>query len=79
MGSGVWVVGWGGTPFGTETVGSLRQYTLSFPGAFVYRMIPLTTSQVSVSQLVDAMDARFANPSASAASPSDPGDRPFPP
>lgn len=80
VGSGVWVVGWGGgNPVATETVGSIRQFTLSFPGLFVYRLIPLTTSQVSVPQLVDAMDARFANPSANAASPSDPGDRPYPP
>jgi hypothetical protein len=78
LGSGVWVVGWGGTSHGTETVGGGRQYALSFPGYLVYRLLPLTSSQVTVDQLVSAMDAKFA--SAGAAAQSDPGGvTPFPP
>jgi len=79
VGSGVWVVAWGGTDTGTETVGDVRQFALSFPGQLVYRVIPLTSSQVSVSQLVSAMDARFANPSGAAASRGSQQLVPFPP
>jgi hypothetical protein len=79
LGSGVWVIGWGGTAFGTESVNSVRQYTLSFPGDIVYRLLPLTWSQVNTQQLIDAMDDRFANGTAAAATPAPGGVTPFPP
>jgi hypothetical protein len=73
------VIGWGGTEFGTESVNSVRQYTLSFPGQLVYRLLPLTSSQVNSQELIDAMDARFANPTAAAAPAPSGGVTPFPP
>jgi hypothetical protein len=78
---GVWVIGWGGSGAGlsTESVASLRQFTINFPNAIIYRSIPLTTSQVSVAQLDQAMDARFANPAASADATGSPDQMPFPP
>jgi hypothetical protein len=78
LGSTVWAVGWGGTGNATETVGGGRQFALSFPGSLVYRLIPLTTSQVSVDQLVSAMDAKFAS-AGTAAAPDPGGVTPFPP
>jgi hypothetical protein len=83
LGSGVWVIGWGGsasgTAIGTESVGGIRQFALSFPGRVMYRMIPLTDSQVSVQQLVDAMDVRFDNPGIAAEPAPGGGVTPFPP
>ncbi len=83
VGPGVWVIGWGGTTdtvaIGTESVGGIRQYTLSFPGYLVYRMIPLKSSQITVKQMVDAMDAKFASATAAGAAPSPGGVTPFPP
>jgi hypothetical protein len=78
QGSGVWVVGWGGNEVASETVGSLRQYALTFPGGNVYRVMPLSASQVSVAQLDAAMDARFANPTA-ASEPASGVISPYPP
>ncbi len=79
LGSGDWVIGWGGTEFGTESINGIRQHTLTFPGAIVYRLIPLTSSQVNAQQLIDAMDARFANATAASEAPSPGGVTPFPP
>jgi hypothetical protein len=69
QGSGVWVMAWGGNDVVSETVGDLRQFTMTFPGGNMYRLLPLSTSQVSRSQLDAAMDARFANPSAASEPP----------
>lgn len=83
VGPGVWVIGWGGTNdavgVGTESVGGLRQYSLSFPGNLVYRLIPLTSSQVTVKEMVDAMDARSENPGIAAEPAPGGGVTPFPP
>ncbi len=69
MGSGVWVIGFGGANDtvgrGGEYIGSTRQFTLTFPGALTYRVIPLTSSQVTTANLITAMDTKFANASAS--------------
>jgi Arylsulfotransferase (ASST) len=85
LGSGVWVIGWGGSADGvgkgTESVNGIRQYSLSFPGGsgIIYRMIPLKSSQVTTQQLVDAMDTRFAKLSAADEPPLPGGVTPFPP
>ena len=79
LGSKVWVIGWGGTNLGTESVGGIRQYTLTFPGSLMYRVIPLTSSQVNAKLLTDAMDAQFANPAVAAQAVPPGGVTPFPP
>ena len=79
LGSKVWVIGWGGTNVGTESVGGIRQYTLTFPGSLMYRAIPLTTSQVNAKLLTDAMDAQFTNPAVVAQAVPPGGVTPFPP
>jgi hypothetical protein len=79
QGSGVWVVGWGGNEIASETVGDLRQFALTFPGGNIYRILPLTTAQVSPEQLDAAMDARFANPSAASEPPAGAVVSPYPP
>ena len=42
-------------------------------------MIPLKSSQITVKQMVDAMDAKFASATAAGAAPSPGGVTPFPP
>jgi hypothetical protein len=79
LGSGDWVIGWGSTQYGTESINGVRQYTLTFPGALVYRLIPLTATQVNVQQLVAAMDTRFANATEADAPTSRGSVTPFPP
>ena len=73
------MIGWGGTNLGTESVGGIRQYTLTFPGSLMYRVIPLTSSQVNAKLLTDAMDAQFANPAVAAQAVPPGGVTPFPP
>jgi hypothetical protein len=77
-GSDVWLVGWGGTDSMTEMVGTVPEFSLRFPGLLIYRALPLSTSQVSVTQLDAAMDAKFANPAAASQGTSD-VTSPFPP
>ena len=81
LGSSVWVIGWGSAGAGTEMVGPTRQMTLKFtsPGAIVYRTIPLTSSQVTAPQLVDAMDAQFSAVGATSEPVPSGGVTPFPP
>ena len=79
LGSDDWVIGWGSSGVGTETVGATRQTALTFPGAIIYRTIPLTSSQVTTQQLVDAMDVRFATLGATTAPVPSGGVTPFPP
>jgi hypothetical protein len=69
VGPNDWVVGWGGNGVASETVGNVRQYALTFSSGIIYRMLPLTSAQVSPVQLDAAMDSRFAHPSATSASP----------
>ena len=66
-------------PADPSPIVGLRQYTLSFPGALLYRVVPLTSSQVSATQLIDAMDTRFSNPTAAAEPAPSGGVTPFPP
>jgi hypothetical protein len=77
VGSGDWVIGWGGNDMSTEEVGNARDLRLTFPGAIVYRTIPIGASRVSVAQLDAAMDVRFDHPSAQAQS--SPEFVPYPP
>jgi outer membrane protein assembly factor BamB len=79
QGSDVWVVGWGGNEIASETVGDLRQFTLQFPGGNIYRLLPLSSSEVSRAQLDAAMDAKFATPSAASEPPPDAVISPYPP
>jgi hypothetical protein len=51
---------------------------LTFPGGNIYRLLPLSTSQVSRAQLDAAMDARLANPGA-ASEPASGVISPYPP
>ena len=80
---GDWVFGFGGTPTGTgmvaEVVDGARQLSLTFANAITYRAIPLSNAQVTPGQLDQAMDARFAHPSASADAAGSPDSVPFPP
>jgi hypothetical protein len=79
QGSDVWVVGWGGNEIASETVGDLRQFTLQFPGGNIYRLLPLSSSEVSRAQLDAAMDAKFATPSAASEPPPNAVISPYPP
>ena len=79
VGTDDWVIGWGSAGVGTETVGGARQTALTFPGAIVYRTIPLTSSQVSAPQLVAAMDAQVSALGAADEPVPSGGVTPFPP
>jgi hypothetical protein len=78
VGSRDWVIGWGGNDIWTENVDDSRDLRLSFPGAIVYRTIPVSASQVSAPSMDAAMDARFAHP-AEAETQSSPEFVPYPP
>jgi outer membrane protein assembly factor BamB len=60
LASGDWVIGWGGTETGTESVGGVRHTTLSFPGRLVYRLVPIPAGQLSRDALRAGMDDQYA-------------------
>jgi hypothetical protein len=61
MGTEDWVIGWGGTPTGTENVSGVRHFSISFPGAFLYRLIPVPFGVIDRDALRAGMDAQYGS------------------
>jgi hypothetical protein len=59
MGTHDWVIGWGGTATGTENVSGSRRFSISFPGAFLYRLVPVPFGVLDRDALRAGMDAQY--------------------
>ncbi len=59
LSEGDWVIGWGGTTIGTESVNGTRHFSITLPGN-LYRLIPIAPGRLSVGDLRAAMDAQYS-------------------
>jgi hypothetical protein len=61
-----WLIAWGETPYVTEaTPTGQTVFELQFgSGDFSYRAVPITSSELTLSQLENAMDTMYGTPAA---------------
>jgi hypothetical protein len=60
LGSGGWLVQWGGQPVvGEYAADGSRRIKLQIPGASLYRAVPVPVTRLSAAQLRQGMDTMF--------------------